>query len=106
MITLKVEGLVEGTEGEDTIHAMVNIFERCLNIALVKNQQYRGAWKKQGWMGNLARIMSKMERLKALCWVDGLVPYTGESVEDNLVDLINIAAFMEINFEDGNRWGS
>jgi hypothetical protein len=83
-----------------------------------KDAAYGGAWRKQGYMGNLARIMSKTERLSNMLWKDQVDPpavqgaeysmqadLDGETVLDTLKDLMALAAFMAANIEDGNRWG-
>jgi hypothetical protein len=79
-------------------------------LALVreKDKAYGGAWQKQGYMGNLARILSKAERLKNMCWTDSegiTVDPDDESVMDTLHDLMALCAFMASNIEEGNRWG-
>ena len=78
-----------------------------------KDEAYGGAWQAQGWMGNLARIQSKTERLKNMLWREKPWLGTGgeedaeeqESVLDTLHDLMALAAFMASNIEEGNRWG-
>jgi hypothetical protein len=65
-------------------------------------------------MGNLARIMSKVARLRTMLWCDpdGDGPPVAaealdvEAVRDTLLDLINLSGFMLLNWEGGNRWGS
>lgn len=80
-------------------------------LVRVKDKAYGGAWQKQGYMGNLARILSKAERLQQLMWSDHN-PFDQmseleeeETVVDTLKDLMALAAFMAANIEDGNRWG-
>lgn len=74
-----------------------------------KDKAYGGAWRKQGYMGNLARIMSKAARLESMVWRDDKDGYQldefGETVQDTLHDLMALAAFMATNLEEGNRWG-
>lgn len=83
------------------------VLQQAADLMLKKNHDYGGAWKRQGVIGNLSRIMSKVARLKALRWRDGesgsLV--TDETVRDTLLDLMNLSAFAALNDVDGNRWG-
>lgn len=91
-----------------------NVVGDALRLLEHKNEQYGDAWRKQGYMGNLARIQSKAERLKNLLWRDAggngyplPANYTrdGETVADTLLDLINLSAMMAINWTEENRWG-
>lgn len=91
-----------------------NVVGDALRLADAKNEAYGDAWQKQGYMGNLARIQSKAARLKALLWRDAdgdgyplPANYTrdGETVIDTLLDLINLAGFMAVNWTEENRWG-
>lgn len=75
-----------------------------------KSQGYGDAWRRQGYMGNLARVLSKSARLDNMLWCDvdqGMTdgPDTQESVTETLVDLGAMAAFTVANLEEGNRWG-
>lgn len=92
-----------------TLDGLLRVFDTVAIIVAAKDQQYGVAWKSQGWMGNLARIMSKTSRLKAMLWKDNGNPVFGgkevESVQDTLHDLIAITAFALINFGKANKWG-
>lgn len=99
------DGLEQNQEGYATQEALRRVFEQALNTANKKNQTYGGAWRKQGWMGNLSRIMSKMERLRNMCWRDFPIEDSKEPVRDTAEDLVNLAAFFLINHNEGNRWG-
>lgn len=88
-------------------------------LALLKAKQgYGNAWQEQGYMGNLARILSKASRLKNMLWRDQEdgpdTPTTGdqwsadvdgETVLDTLYDLSALCALAIANIEEGNRWG-
>jgi hypothetical protein len=80
-------------------------------LALLKKKDvaYGNAWQKQGYMGNLARILSKTSRLKNMLWrdeVESVVPEgQDESVLDTLYDLSALCALAIANIEEGNRWG-
>jgi len=88
------------------IEAFVYVLEGCLNTYVAKDRAYGAAWRAQGWMGNLARIMSKTARLKEMLWRgDRIMEAGGESVRDTLQDLINLAVFMTLNLGQENEWG-
>lgn len=79
-------------------------------LALIrkKDAQYGGAWAKQGYIGNLARIFSKSDRLRSMMWRDGAdmdQHPDPESVLDTLYDLSALCAMAIANIEEGNRWG-
>lgn len=99
------DGLEQNQEGYGTQEALRRVFEQALNTANAKNKHYGGAWRHQGWMGNLARIMSKVARLRAMCWMDFPIEDSKEPVKDTALDLINLSAFFLINNTEGNRWG-
>lgn len=87
--------------------------EAVLELIRQKDRAYGGAWRKQGWMGNLARVMSKTARLENMLWRD--TPWLGtgggeseveaEDALQTIKDLMALCAFMGANIEDGNRWG-
>lgn len=101
-LTLIVNPSVEGTA---TMVQMVEVFEKALLLAHVKTQTYGGAWRQQGSVGNLARILSKVARLKNMCWRDTPIEDFEEPVLDNALDLVNLSAFFTINHLAHNRWG-
>lgn len=86
----------------------VSFFNECVDLMMKKDALYGGAWKAQGYMGNVARVLSKVERLKNLLWRDGIPDTdkeTEETIEDTLQDLVNLAFFTRSNYQSGNRWG-
>jgi hypothetical protein len=78
-----------------------------------KSEGYGNAWQRQGWLGNLARILSKTARLDNMLWREKPWMDTGgeeaaeeqESVLETAVDLGALCAFFVSNVEAGNRWG-
>lgn len=91
-----------------------NVVGDALRLAAQKNEQYGDAWRKSGYMGNLGRIKTKTDRLDSLLWRDPdgnghplPANYTrdGETIVDTLLDLINLAGFMAVNWTEQNRWG-
>lgn len=105
MIHFNLEGVEEGSIGYETFIETAEVFEECLRLVARKSQDYGSAWREQGWMGNVARIMSKSSRLKNMLWRDMPMDNAKESVEDTMLDLVNLTAFALINKRHGNRWG-
>ena len=105
-IMLAINGAEDTTEEqEELIEDLVRLFERCINLVLVKNATYGNAWRQQGYQGNLARILSKTARLKEMLWGEHEKPGLHESVEDTARDLINLTAFFLLNRQVENKWG-
>ena len=85
---------------------LAEVFLECVDLVTLKDAQYGGAWRSQGYMGNVARVLSKASRLKTLMWCDEDPNETlEEPVMDTLIDIINVAAFAVLNLREGNRWG-
>jgi hypothetical protein len=75
---------------------------------LVRKSAYGDAWKEQGYMGNVGRILSKATRLRNMAWTDSedtAVDPDDESVLDTLLDLSALCAFAIANIEEENKWG-
>jgi hypothetical protein len=96
-------GLVEGGSG---LEAFVFVLEGAVNTYWQKERLYGGAWRKQGWMGNLARIMSKTARLKNMLWRDDALESSDEPIQDTVQDLINLCVFTLLNRGQQNKWGN
>lgn len=95
-------------EGSHTLAVAAEVLSGALATIWHKDKHYRGAWREQGWMGNLARILSKSARLRSMLWKeDVLLPTTQdqETVQDTLQDMINLCVFMMLNRQGGNKWG-
>lgn len=94
----------QAEEGAHTIGRALEVVNAALQTMSAKNRLYAGAWREQGWMGNLARIQSKVGRLRNMLWRD--YPMSDkETPDDSLIDLINLAIFAILNRQGGNRWG-
>lgn len=93
------------TEGAFAAQAVANLYAEAFNLFVKKNVSYGGAWQQQGYMGNVARILSKASRLKNMLWCNYPRNDTDESVEDTALDMMNIAVFFILNFRRGNKWG-
>lgn len=103
-------------EGKDTLWETFSFFQECGDLVSRKNEQYGDAWRKQGYMGNLARIMSKTARLENMLWRDEVPDLPAEvasptekeqeAIADTLQDMANLCAFMAANLREGNKWGS
>jgi hypothetical protein len=103
-LKLKVEGH-EGYAYGSMIEAFVHELEGVVNIVWLKTQRYGDTWRKQGWMGNLARILSKSGRLENMQWQDFGVEDANESVQDTAQDLVALAVFFLMNKGQQNKWG-
>lgn len=95
----------EAFEGSETLVSAALVFSQALQTMSGKNRMYAGAWKEQGWQGNVARILSKTSRLRNMLWRDQPVESADEPVQDTLLDLINLAVFALLNRQTRNRWG-
>lgn len=102
-------GAVFPVDSPPTTAQVVALFnDQALRLAVAKNAKYRDAWRRQGYMGNTSRILSKVERMRAMVWGDqtpDLATDTDETLRDTLLDLANLAAFAAANLQAGNRWG-
>lgn len=81
--------------------------EKVRDLMANKSKAYGDAWRRQGYMGNLARILSKAARLENLLWRDrrGQAEVLEESVEDTVLDLIALCVFFRENWLTGIPWG-
>jgi hypothetical protein len=93
-------------DGYSGLEAFVHVLEGATNLFWNKNRLYGDAWRSQGYMGNLARIMSKVSRLKNMLWGDEEMNDAKEPVEDTFYDMINLSVFSLLNRGQGNRWGN
>jgi hypothetical protein len=86
---------------------LAEVFLEAIDLVTMKDAHYGGAWRTQGYMGNVARVLSKVSRLKTMMWCDEDPDEAlEEPIMDTLVDLINLAAFTVVNLREGNRWGA
>jgi hypothetical protein len=93
-------------QGSQTVLRAANEMAGALGTLWAKEGLYGGAWRQQGWMGQLARIMSKTARLRAMLWADQDREDAQEPVRDTVQDLINLCALFLINRQERNRWGN
>jgi hypothetical protein len=75
-------------------------------VQLSKNGSYGDAWAKRGWRANLGRLLNKMDRLEHLLWRANPLESGAEQVQETLVDIVNLAAFMYVNYNNGAEWGN
>lgn len=113
-IRLKVElidetngGVQNGTPRKEwvTVLAVAEQCEAMLNTVWRKAQMYGPAWREQGYMGNLARIMSKTSRLKNMLWRNMALESSEEPVTDTAQDLMALTAMFLANRQENNGWG-
>lgn len=93
-------------EGSATTAWMLEIFSQCIALQRRKALTYGEAFRSQGYMGNVARVLSKAARLKKMVWTEYVLEDNEEAVLDTMYDLINLATFFIINYRENNRWGS
>ncbi len=102
----------------DAVQAWDEFASQVRLVISAKDRAYGGAWRDQGWMGNLARVMSKHSRLRNLLWCDqenepaflgaeyvAHAELLNETVHDTIVDLAALAAFLHANLSSDNKWG-
>lgn len=87
------------------LEAMAAEYSRSFALVVQKTEGYGDAWKHQGWMGNVARILSKSARLKSLLWRDIAISGHDETIEDTARDLMNLCVFFLLNRGQDNKWG-
>jgi hypothetical protein len=104
-LELHLPAAMEGTEGTSTLISMASVFDVALRLAHEKSFTYGDAWRRQGWMGNLARMMSKMSRLRQMLWTSHEIESSAEPTQDSALDLVNLAAFFVVNRSEENKWG-
>jgi hypothetical protein len=92
--------------GSRTTQQLLDLFADLVQLQMRKGQEYGEAWRSQGYMGNVARVLSKASRLKNMLWRDFQMESADEPIEETLGDLVNLAAFAVLNYRDRNKWGS
>lgn len=90
----------------DALQAWDEFAAHVRTLIAEKDVAYGGAWRAQGWMGNLARVMSKHARLRNMLWRSDPVKFAGnEGIHDTLADLAALCAFTTANIMSDNQWG-
>lgn len=105
-IILKIEPEEFGAKGLALGEQIANEADKVLQLVLKKNVSYGDAWRRQGWMGNLGRILSKSARLQNMLWGDLNFRDDKEPVEETARDLIALCIFFLLNRGQQNRWGA
>lgn len=93
-------------EGSSAAEAFVWELDKAFQLMLKKRGPYGNAWRDQGYMGQVARILSKASRIKNMMW--RTLPVTNntiESVDETVQDLINLCVFFLLNRGQDNPWG-
>jgi len=100
---------VHATDTIPAVQAWDAFTAQVRDLIIKKSAGYGDAWQQQGYMGNLARILSKAARLENMLWRDYTLETAqidgGEAAMDTLQDLGALCAFMIANLDEGNRWG-
>lgn len=106
-VSLEIKnGLTPDVEGYATQQELLDFFQRAIRLQQGKARIYGEAFRSQGYMGNMARVLSKVARLRNMVWTDIEKRPPEETLEDTLLDLINLAGFMLINLTERNKWGN
>lgn len=94
---------------ERSTYLVGHVMDEAMRLLEMKEASYQEAWKDQGWIGNLARVLSKTSRLRNMLYKENVqvagFPLGDDSVENQLLDLMNLTAFMLINYRHGVKWG-
>jgi hypothetical protein len=78
------------------------VLEQALRIYEERNRKYNDNWRRFGWRGCVFRVRERAERAwDALFWAED-----GAEAVDDLLDLINFAAFTVRAIREGNRDGT
>lgn len=106
------------TPDSDAVQAWDEMSAMVRRLLAAKDANYGGAWRRQGYMGNLARVLSKAARLENMMWRDREEPPTvhgseyvaqaeldNEAIADTIIDLAALVAFLHANLASENRWG-
>lgn len=73
-------------------------FEECIELMVMKNRKYGSSWEADRPTTLTDTIRHKIDRIRSL---ESLGDDEAESIEDNLLDLINYSVFRKIkNDED------
>lgn len=91
----------------DTHLRATRVLDEAMRVMSEKNSSYQDAWQEQGWRGNLARIMSKVSRLRNMLWRNNVSLLNGdkEHPRETLLDVINCCVFAILNLDDEREWG-
>jgi hypothetical protein len=90
----------------------LDVVLRALAIHDDRNVRYKDNWRRFGWRGCLFRLRERTERAWDALWEAPLPPADDEKFEgqdaviDDLLDLINFAAYTIRAIEEGNRDGT
>lgn len=104
-IRLDISSEEKAKEGSAEAMAVANIFIVAFDLYLRKRYAYGRAWKEQGYMGQTARILSKASRLKNMLWQAMPTEDTEESINDTVIDMMNLCVFFLLNRGQDNPWG-
>lgn len=99
-VVVKFEGLEHDPQME--------VFIRAFAIYKEREKKYKEHWKRYGWRGALSELRKAAERAWHLLWNQEPISadiHVHEKDIDDLLDVINYAAFVVRAVEEGNRDG-
>jgi hypothetical protein len=124
-IGLDFQGIVEGERrvqlsipeefDNPAMHEQLTILVQALGVYVDRNRRYKDNWRRFGWRGCLFRLRERAERAWDDLW-DAHTPRTRPPEDafrfepadvhtDDLIDLINFAAFTIRAIRENNRDG-
>lgn len=92
-------------QGSKEAETVAHVFIKAFDLYQRKRITYGKAWREQGYMGQTARILSKASRLKNMVWREQPFDNTEETVDDTVIDIINLCVFWLLNRGQQNKWG-
>jgi hypothetical protein len=88
----------------DSEEAQRSVMRRAVMIHVERNKLYHDNWRRFGWRGCLFRLRERTERAWDGLW-DAPAQEPPLEIVDDLLDLINFAAYTIRAIEEGNRDG-
>jgi hypothetical protein len=82
------------------------VFDRVRALVAAKDAAYGKAWQRRGWRSQLERVLLKADRLDALLRGSDKAPVPPNEVLETVHDMIALLAFMGLNVNDENEWGT
>lgn len=92
----------------------MEVLDMAMRVYAERNAKYGDAWRRSGWRGTLTDLRRKIERAWTFLWHATPIPKPDEGEAridvdpdhiDDLIDIINYAAFSVRAIKEGNRDG-
>lgn len=105
VIETVAEKRLDGLASSESNIVQLEVLLEALKVYDERNVKYKDNWKRFGWRGCLFRLRERTERAWD-DWFHGDVDIDEMPDVDDLIDLINFAAFTIRAIREGNRDGS